>query len=308
MTIPERLLATLRCLECGHYPLEYDREEAILSCAQCKARYPARYGIPSLLEGGPEKQNWNPWKLDRLKMTGNSYYKRAKGELPEKESSKSYARFLGQHGFYSPGDTLLDIGCATGHFLRSFRRLLDPDIFYTGIDTHFPFLQWGREVYGIDRHCNFVHCDALAMPFLDQSYDLTIVNLFHFFPRIDEAIRETMRVTRKMVIWRTPIGDRANYVVKVIHNHSFGELQVLTPEREDFDYTLYMLYSKEYIGGLVAHLGGKLTLIERDTDFEDFDNTALEEFQGVPATKTVNGMQINGNLVLDWHYVVINVR
>lgn len=307
MTIPERLLATLCCLECGYHPLEYDRAEAMLSCPQCRVRYPAQYGIPSLLEGGPEKQNWNPWRLDRLKMTGNSYYKRAKGELPEKESSKSYARFLGQQRFYSPGDTLLDIGCATGHFLRSFRRLLDPDILYTGIDIYFPFLQWGREVYGIDHYCNFVHCDALAMPFLDQSYDVVIVNLFHFFPRIDEALRETMRVAHKMVIWRTPIGQ-TNYIIKVILNRSFDELQVLTPEREYFDYTLYMLYAKEYIEGLVAHLGGKVALIERDTDFEDFDNTALEEFQGVPATKTVDGMQINGNLVLDWHYIVIDVR
>ena len=307
MTVPERLLATLRCLACGHHPLEYDREEAVLNCPQCKAHYPAQHGIPSLLNGGPASQAWNPWDLDKVQMLGNSFYQRAKGDLPEKESSKSYARFLDQYDFYSPGDTLLDIGCATGHFLRSFRRLLDPDILYTGIDTHFPFLQWGKEVYDLDHSCNFVHCDALAMPFFDQTYDLVIVNLFHFFPRLDEALREAMRVARKMVIWRTPLGE-ANYIIKVIHNQSFDELQVLSPERDDFDYTLYMLYSKEYVAGLVAHLGGKVTLIKRDTDFEDFDNTVLDEFRHVPATKTVNGMQINGNLVLDWHYVVIEVK
>ncbi len=305
MAVPDRLLASLRCLECKHSPLENERGEAILTCSQCNARYPARDSIPSLLKGGPEKQDWNVWDLDKVKMLGDSYYKRAKGELPEKESSKSYARFLKRHGLYLPEDTLLDLGSATGHFLRSFRRLLDSNVLYTGIDTHFPYLQWGKELYGIDHYCNFVHGDILDMPFLDKSFDIIIVNLFHFFPRVDEALREAMRIGRKTVIWRTPIGQ-VNYVIKVIYNNSFDEIKVITPERRDFDYSLYMLYSLEYIEGLVAYLGGKVTLMERDTDFEDFDNTILEEFKHVPATKTIHGMQINGNLVLDWHYIVID--
>lgn len=305
MTVPNRLLASLQCLECKHSPLEYDRENAVLSCSQCSAHYPAQDGIPSLLKAGPVKQNWNVWDLDKVQMLGDSYYKRAKGELPEKESSKSYARFLKRHGLYSPEDTLLDLGCATGHFLRSFRRLLDPNVLYTGIDTHFPYLQWGKEVYRIDRYCNFVHGDVLEMPFLDNSFDIIIVNLFHFFPRIDDPLREAMRVGRKTVVWRTPIGQ-VNYVVKIIYNNTFDEIKVITPEREDFDYSLYMLYSLEYIKGLVTYLGGKVILMERDTDFEDFDNTVLEEFKHVPATKTVHGMQINGSLALDWHYIVID--
>lgn len=305
MALPDRLLDLLRCLECKNSPLEYDRNESLLSCQKCGMRYPAQDSIPSLLKGGTEKQDWNVWDLDKVQMMGDSYYKRAKGELPEKESSKSYARFLNRHGLYSPRDTLLDLGSATGHFLRSFRRRLDPNVLYTGLDTHFPYLQWGKEIYGIDQSCNFIHGDVLGMPLLDNSFDIIIVNLFHFFPRIDDALREAMRVGRKTVIWRTPIAQ-VNYVVKIIYNNSFDEINVITPEREDFDYSLYMLYSLEYIKGQVAHLGGEVTFMERDTDFKDFDNTALEEFKHVPATKTVHGMQINGALVLDWHYIVID--
>jgi len=305
MKIPDRLLDNLRCLNHNHYPLKYDPDKEMLYCNKCEARYPVRFGIPSMLKGGPENQNWNPWSLDKVQMMGDSYYKRAKGELPEKESSKSYAHLLSRRKLYSHGDTILDIGCATGHFLRSFRRLLDPDILYTGIDTNLSYLQWGREVYDVNNKCNFVHCDALEMPFLDNSFDIIIVNLFHFFPRIDDALLESMRVARKMVVWRTPIGV-VNYIIKVIYNQSFDEIQVISPEREDFDHSLYMLYSKEYLEGLVTHLGGKLKFIEKDTDFEDFDNTTLDAFKNIPSTKTVNGMQINGNLVLDWHYVAID--
>jgi len=299
---PDRLIAVLRCLECGGSLRCEDAET--LKCENCDSRYPVKNGIPSIIAGGPEKQDWNPWDLDRVKMMGNSYYKRATGELPEKEASKSYARYLQRMEFYEPGDTVLDLGCATGHFLRSFRRLLDPQIQYTGIDSDPTFLQWGREAYGIDSLCNFVHGDVLQLPLADDAFDVVVVNLFHFFPRLDDALGEAMRAARKRVVWRTPVGQ-VNYIVKVIYNQSFDELRALTPDREDFDYSLYMLYSVEYIKGLVAHLGGKVVDVERDTDFEDFDNTALEEFKHIPSTKTVNGMQINGNLVLDWHYITI---
>jgi hypothetical protein len=144
------------------------------------------------------------------------------------------------------------------------------------------------------------------MPFADKSFDVVIVNLFHFFENIGEALGEAMRVAKRRIIWRTPIGQ-TNYMVKVVYENDFERLGVLLPERRDVDYSLYMLYSKQYVRGLVKHLGGNTLYIDRDSDFGEFDNTALEAFDGLPATKVVNGLQINGALVLDWHYVGIDV-
>lgn len=302
--IPERLQSILRCLSCKKERLEVSEQRIV--CGDCGSEYPIHGEVPSLLAGGAESQRWNPWDLDRVKMMADSYYKRAKGELPEKEASKSYARLLKERGFYTAGDSVLDVGCATGHFLRSFRRLLDPDITYTGIDINEEYLQWGTEVFGVDDRSCFVHSDALNVPFQDGAFDLVVVNLFHFFPKLDDVLREAMRLAKKMVIWRTPVGV-VNYAIKVIYTQEFEELGVFTPEREDMDHSLYMLYSRPYIEGIVRHLGGRVTLFERDADFEPFDNTALEEFQHIPSTKVVNGMQINGNLILDWHYVGIEV-
>ena len=199
----------------------------------------------------------------------------------------------------------LDIGSASGHFLRSFRRLLDENISYTGIDTDIQSLMWGREVFGVDDRCNFVHGDCTAMPFKDNAFDTIVVNLFHFFPNIEIALRESMRVAKKWVVWRTPIGQ-INYMIKMIYTQSYKELGVLTPERDDFDHSVYMLYTKQYIEELVEALGGSVKFIEQDTDFESFDNTAYDDFQHVTATKTVAGMQLNGNLVLDWHYIGVD--
>lgn len=303
--VPVTLYQKLECVDCRFNPLAWDASNEALICPSCKAKFPVKNGVPSLKEGGPEQQDWNPWTMDEVLMTGHSYFQRATGALPEKEASKSYANLMKAKGYHTPGGSLLDIGCATGHFLRSFRRILDPEIRYTGIDTEMAFLQWGREAYGLDETCSFVQGNALVMPFEANAFDNVVVNLFHFFPRADLALKEAMRVAKNRVIWRTPIGE-ANYIVKAIYTPSFEELGVLSPDREDLQYTLTMMYTKPYIEGLVKHLGGRIDLFERDEDFGEFDNTALADFKNCTATKTMNGMQVNGNLILDWQYVVID--
>lgn len=304
--VPDRLLEVLRGLDESASLLRFDRRTNHLLDASGR-RYAVVDGIPSMVAEGPENQDWNYWDNENLKRIGDSYYKRAKGELEEKESAKSFARLLGRDDNYRPGETVLDVGCATGHFLRSFRRLLDPQIRYTGIDTTLKYLRWGGQIFGIDDRCNFVHGDALRMPFCDGAFDVVVVNLYHFFENIADALGEAVRVTGRRIIWRTPIGP-VNYMVKVVYDDSFEDVGVLTPERRDLDYSLYMIYSKPYLQGLVRHLNSRIVRIEQDTDFGPFDNTVLPEFGNLPATKVVNGMQINGSLVLDWHYVVIDVE
>ena len=302
--VAEATLARLRCLDCHAGGLLSEARGERLRCAACGASFPVNGGVPSLLRGGADSQPWNPWDLDQVQKMGDSYYKRAKGELPEKEASKSFASFLARTGIYRPGASILDLGAATGHFVRSFRRLLDDEVDYTGLDITARYLAWGAEIFGTGARTAFVHADVLDMPFVDDAYDIVAVNLFHFFPRIDAALGEAMRVARKWVVWRQPIGP-CNYAVKVIYDQDFDRVGVITPEREDFDFSLYMIYSRPYLEGLVRHLGGRIDRFERDTDFAPFDNTALAEFDGVPATKVVGDMQINGALVLDWHYLAI---
>lgn len=303
MLVPPRLSNSLRCLECRNDTLVQESDHFL--CDQCDARYEVENGIPAMMDDVAENQQWNSWDDDEIQEIGQSYYKRAKGELPEKEASKSLARLLERRDLYSSGNSLLDVGCATGHFLRSLRRLLDPDIRYTGIDVNMSYLQWGAEIFGLDDTATFMQCDALDIPVEDDTFDIVFVNLFHFFPRIDEALEEVLRVAEDRVIWRTPIGE-INYVVKAIHDDSYDSTGVIEPDREDVDYTLYMMYSEKYLREMFDDFGWELEFIERDTDFETFDNNELDGFDDVAATKVVNDMQINGNIVLDWQYVCID--
>ena len=203
--VPKSLLQKLMCPVKKNSGLIHDIDQNLLTTTDPSIAYNVYKGIPDMVtvNDGPAEQDWNLWDSEDFHKMGDSYYKRAKGELPEKEASKSYARLLKNKNIYKQGDYLLDIGCATGHFLRSFRKILDPSIFYTGLDTHAPFLNWGGEIYGISENCNFVHGDAMNLPFKENSFDITIVNLFHFFENIELALKESIRATKKYSLENT---------------------------------------------------------------------------------------------------------
>ena len=306
-SLPSNLFKKLQCISCKNSKFSESSSGKKIICGSCKKEYSVHEGIPSILESGPETQEWNPWDLDEIKMLGDTFYKRAKGELPEKESSKSFANLIKSKNLYTEQSSFLDIGCATGHYLRSFRRVIDPNFQYTGIDATDYYLQRGKEVFGLDGNCNFVHCDALNLPLIDNSYDYAIVNLFHFFPNLKNALVEVMRVAEKMVIWRTPIGQ-VNCMAKIIlNNQSYEKIGDMTLDRQDYDHCVYMLYSREYIEGIVKALGGRISFFERDNDFGLMDTKSLEDINCVPHTKIISNMQIMGNLYLDWHYIGITV-
>jgi len=310
--IPQRIFEKLRCPYCEKEIKEWfdqktqSKMHMDIFCPECKTEYNVLNGIPSLIIGDPEDVDWNTWKLDEINMSGSSYYKRAKGEIPEKDCSRSFAHFMLNNKLYNPGDEILDLGCASGHYLKSFREHLDKDVLYTGIDSHMDFLQWGAIIFGVNEKANFVNCDGMNLPFKDNSFDIGIVQLFHFFYDVMEALKETCRVCKKYVIWRTPVSHIANYTVKIFLDKTFAELGNITVDTKSHKYDIYNIFTPKYIEGMIESLGYKLVKWEKDTDFGEFDNTSLPEFAKQPATKVVSGLQINGALNLDWTYFVID--
>ena len=306
--IPDTLLKKLRCVNVGGGHLKYGPSVNSLQCEHCETIYPSINGIPMIMWNDPSNENWNTWNIDETKMSADSYYKRSNGDLPEKESSKSFAHLLHDSNIYKKGDSLLDYGCASGHFYRSFRDHLDKNVVYTGIDSNMEFLQWGRNIFGISDKCNFVQCDCNHLPFHNNSYDISVVNLFHFFPIIERPLKEAIRVTSKYLVWRTPISDITNYVVHQYLDKSYDKLGNLHFDRKDISYDICNIFTKKYITGLIEDCGGTILYTKRDTDFKSFDNTKIKSFKNIPATKVVNGYQINDRLVLDWTYFVIDCR
>lgn len=66
------------------------------------------------------------------------------------------------------GDSLLDVGCGTGHFSRRFARL---GLSVTGIDPDPKSLAFARKEGG---KVVYLQGSALSLPFSDDSFDATV--------------------------------------------------------------------------------------------------------------------------------------
>jgi SAM-dependent methyltransferase len=88
------------------------------------------------------------------------------------------------------GDTVLDIGCGTGHFTRGFHELgLD----VTGLDNDLSALRFAQRRNG----ARFLGGDARRLPFTDRSFDQCIaVTSLCFVDDPALAVAEMWRVAR----------------------------------------------------------------------------------------------------------------
>jgi SAM-dependent methyltransferase len=91
--------------------------------------------------------------------------------------------------FPSP-QTVLDVGCGTGHFTRWF---VERGLITTGLDTSEAMLAEARQLGG----ATFVEGDAMELPFLDQEFDLvSLITCLEFVDDPERAIAEAVRVAR----------------------------------------------------------------------------------------------------------------
>lgn len=94
----------------------------------------------------------------------------------------------------STGDTLLDVGCGTGHFSRRFAAA---GLRVTGLDPDPAMLEYARRRGG----ANYLRGTATALPLSDEAYDLvTAVTSLCFIADAPGALREMWRVARRAVL------------------------------------------------------------------------------------------------------------
>jgi len=248
-------------------------------------------------------ERWRVW--DHSKSYGDLLYKRAVGESEEMESSKALAKVVAKR--YQPGMTLLDVGCAAGHYLRSLRRV-DENISYTGVDATAYYIELARKAFP---DAEFEVGDIFDLPFDDDSYDIVINNnvIHHLPPPPTKAFSELIRVARKHVIIRAVFGDR-NYIIKEVRTKDdwidtieSSELDLVTEEADLKLFNYFNLYTETYFREVVKHIDQNIEIeIIKDDDWESFDNRESTIKTG---TRVVSGYQISGNLVLDWRFIIL---
>lgn len=118
-------------------------------------------------------------------------YARSRGHLagPDLDALVTAARLVGR-------ETVLDVGCGTGHTTRAVAR---PAARVVGLDLTEAMLSEARRLAAEDGLANveFRRGDAEALPFDDESFDAVTCRLCaHHFGDPRQAVREAARVLR----------------------------------------------------------------------------------------------------------------
>lgn len=132
------------------------------------------------------------------------------------------------------GDSILEIGCASGYAAEILEYLLPRTLQYTGVDYSEAMISMARDYYP---EKDFLVADATAIPLSSNLFDVTISSCVLLHLRDPEAaVSEAIRLSRKYIVaHRTPIcRDRPTHTSKKfgdeveMFEHTFNEVDLLS--------------------------------------------------------------------------------
>ncbi|MCH7776081.1 MAG: class I SAM-dependent methyltransferase [Gemmatimonadetes bacterium] len=249
----------------------------------------------------------------KRKDYAETFYKRASGALPEMESSKAVANLLA--GSMRANDSILDVGCGAGHYLRSMLQRIKVPFKYTGVDATSDFIDAAHRAWKDQPGAVFRLGDVYDLPFRDGQFDIVMCNnvLLHL-PSVGKPVRELVRVSKRLVLIRTLIGERSYRVQEVYSkdNWPFSDVSVeneFGENGEPISFGFENIYSKGYFEALVrrANPDVKIDFVQ-DTSFDAETINRSADSEGLPnPTRVINGMQVFGYIILPWHFVFIRL-
>jgi SAM-dependent methyltransferase len=236
---------------------------------------------------------------------GKVFYARAIGEAPEMESSKATAKKL--KGLVTAETRLLDVGCGSGHYLRTLRRECALSFNYQGVDITPQYIELAQKAFAKDSHAQFTVSPVESLPFPDQSFDVVMCcNVLLHLPSIEKPLQELWRVTKKNLLVRTLIG-KGSFRIQQVHEAEDGAGGIFDERGEPRKFHYYNIYSESYIRALCSKFpDAKNITIEPDWDF---DPSAFGEAnwpdKSKPSdlTSTMNGWQLNGYVLQPWCFL-----
>ena len=239
------------------------------------------------------------------------YYNRAIGKFPEMETSKAMAKIIKKIAMKD--DKILDVGCASGHFLRSLRRVIKKKFFYTGIDPYEIFLRKARKAWKNDANSNFIKGNIYNLPIKRKQFDISYSsNVFIHLNDIEKPLRELFRVTKKTIIIRTVLYE-VSYKIQLVYNNKWWKDINVKPENE-FDkkgnpraYSFFNIHSKDYFLSLVKKINKNASVeLIKDNFFSKKNiNKSIKDEKRPLATRIINGEQFSGCIMQPHYFIVI---
>jgi len=246
---------------------------------------------------------------------------RARGRLPDMGCALRVAELIAE---MSPRTntvdgriSVLDVGCATGHFLRTFIRRALPLRKYVGLEIDPAMVRAANEVWREELGsgaAEFINADLEHFAG-GQTYDLVIcVNAFMYFASAKTALTKLMRAARHRVMIRSYFTESTYRIVRAQTTRNHDKSQV--DELAAFDdagnilcYDFWNMYSFTYMEALVRTIEPKARAewIEDKNVLSSLEEERKLNLQKRGATELLGRYEVSYPFILPWKYLSIDV-
>ena len=106
----------------------------------------------------------NDWEIWQKNNSIERSIKRIQNKLPEMEASKQLSSIVKK--IYKKNYSVLDFGCAAGHYYNSLKRI-EKEINYTGFDVTKDYISYAKKHFKKERNTRF---DVQSLFSMSQKY------------------------------------------------------------------------------------------------------------------------------------------
>lgn len=238
-------------------------------------------------------ESWQIWA--KTPQVEGTLVKRAKNELPQMESTKQLVSLIRE--CYRPGDTILDVGCNVGHYLRGILEV-DSQIKYMGVDAYEYYISQAQKIYQEFKNTKFMVKDIFKPLFPENKFDIVYCcNVLIHLPEFQTPIKNLLESTKKVCFIRTLVGPQT-VLVQRSEDEMFDE---------NFKPTKYInqnTYGETTMKKYIESLGWKVEFIE-DAFNPKIIADELSPLKAGRGTGIIDGKQVDGNIIFNWKFLKI---
>ncbi len=243
------------------------------------------------------RKQWDLWKKNP--MIERRTFLRAKGTVPEMECTKQLIKII--KPIYKKEMSILDVGCAAGHYFNAVKKL-NKNVNYLGIDENKTYINFAKKFYK-NSNAKFRRLNIydLKQNKINKHDIVYCCNVLLHLPEIFIPLKNLLKVTNKICIIRTLI-DKETHLSKIVYKENFDK------HFNPMFFTYQNTYSYKILKNYISKIGRyKIKFVEDKFNIRAINKEFKKhsKIQGPATTKVVNNIQIAGNKVFNWKWLII---
>ena len=242
----------------------------------------------------------NDWEIWEKNSSIERSIKRIQNKLPEMEASKQLSKIVKR--IYRKNYSILDFGCAAGHYYNSLKKI-DKDINYCGFDSTKAYISYAKKHFKKNKNIKFDVQSLFSMAKkYKNNFDIVFCsNVLHHLPSIDIPLKNLINASKKYCIIRTLVSDNT-HLARFYYDDSTNRKGELN------NFQLQNTYSYNLIRKKIKKIGNYKVTFENDifngkNINKEFTNKERKKYPGL--TRFVDGIQIAGSKVFEFKWIII---